>query len=319
MYEKTKNFELKSNATNHRDKKTHKLNPYLPRYITNVPWYRNKNILNQNKESKNFNKNKVIDTVLEKDYLGHQRKNVDEIIDYSLSLPGNGINDLFEKKDSVLVRASSNFDSKKDRWYGVQNSEWESALKNWEKIKKNKKTTNLIDFQQDSDDTDFELELLELGLIDEDLKIPCKYNPYLKTSRDREDVPSYIFNVNSQNESAELFTYNPKTRLTKKRSSYFYNDDDQFIKQSNADNSANSLHDESNLPYKKMKLVLPNYTPSETELFKSKKSTNVTNELEIELAINPTFIHQKLKEHYDEKRKELEERKKNILRMYGDN
>ncbi|CAK9438978.1 uncharacterized protein LODBEIA_P32020 [Lodderomyces beijingensis] len=188
-------------------------NQYIPKYIVSKPWYREDQ--NGNEASGN------------EDYLSHHR-NGKEIVDHSVAQAGQGISDDFDES----VRKESkfeNYDSKRDRWYGYSTEEWLAQVKNWRS-----KHGDDIDGDggrnDDSDDTDYELELQELGIDKSEVGRNIKKDPMEKMLRDRQDVPTYIENINSSANGKIRIEYDPKSRLAKDLTKGFLNDRNMFVK-----------------------------------------------------------------------------------------
>ncbi|RLV94917.1 Pre-mRNA-splicing factor SLU7 [Spathaspora sp. JA1] len=174
-------------------------NQYIPKYITSKPWYQG----SSNEEDST-------------DYLSHHRKN-NEIIDHSIPQTGQGI------KDSDVRIQDEAYDSKRDRWYGYTSEEWLARLENWTS-KEDKEET-----QKKEDEPDYELELIELDLFENDL-LNIKQHPLEKLIRDRNDIPGYIHNITSNPDNKIRLEFDPKSRTLKDPNSGFINDQNQFVK-----------------------------------------------------------------------------------------
>lgn len=125
---------------------------YIPKYIKEKPWY---------KEGE------------QGDSLSHQRKNPNEVVDYSLPIAGTGFQ-------------NQKFDSKRDRWENFEIKHYDDILKNWQQQS-----------DEESDDTTYELEVNELGLQPLDIKRNVKQDKFEKIIRDRNDIPNYIKNISN--------------------------------------------------------------------------------------------------------------------------
>lgn len=194
-------------STQKIDKKSNK---YIPKFIASKPWYQD--------DTKEGGENEQVDE------LSHQRK-TGEIIDHSIAKSGTGIKDEF--KGTIRTNdENEDYDSKRDRWYGYSTEEWLTHLKNW---KQTKQPDQEIE-NNDSDDTDYELELIELGLDKKDLNKNIKEDPMEKMLRDRQDIPAYIYNITSNPNNKIRIDYDPKSRLAKDMSKGFLNDRSQFVK-----------------------------------------------------------------------------------------
>ncbi|EMG45443.1 hypothetical protein G210_4364 [Candida maltosa Xu316] len=191
-----------------REKSDKELNPYIPKYIISKPWY-------QTDESK--------DEGEVTDQLSHQRK-TGEIVDHSIAKAGTGIKDEFE--GTIRRTTDEDYDTKRDRWYGYSTEEWLDRIKNWKQKEDPTTQTN----NDDSDDTDYELELIELGLERKDLNKNIKEDPMEKMLRDRQDIPAYIHNITSNPNNKLRIDYDPKSRLAIDMAKGFLNDRSQFVK-----------------------------------------------------------------------------------------
>ncbi|KAI5968890.1 SLU7 [Candida theae] len=201
-------------------KQNKETNKYIPKFIISKPWY-------------NENESGNTETTQENtDYLSHQRK-TSEIIDHSIPLVGQGIKD---ERENGIRNASNNenYDTKRDRWFGYSTEEWLEKVKNWNE--KNDVQVNSTNNEgEDSDDTDYELELNELGLDGKDIMQNIKEDPMEKMLRDRQDVPAYIHNINSRSDAKIRIEYDPKSRLAKDPTKGILNDKNQFVKKLEGD------------------------------------------------------------------------------------
>ncbi|EGV63859.1 mRNA splicing protein [Yamadazyma tenuis] len=96
----------------------------------------------------------------------------EEVKDHSYSKHGDGFS-----KDS--------YDAKRDKWEGYQ----------VDYTKKENSTGLNVNGDDEGDDTDYELELTELGLSRKDIKDNNKQDKHEKLMRSRDDVPSYIKSI----------------------------------------------------------------------------------------------------------------------------
>ncbi|EGW31786.1 uncharacterized protein SPAPADRAFT_51763 [Spathaspora passalidarum NRRL Y-27907] len=185
-------------------------NQYIPKYITSKPWYQG---------------NKDDDST---DYLSHHRVN-NEIVDHSIPTTGHGI------KDSDVRIQHEDYDSKRDRWYGYTSDEWLAHLDKWTEKKEE---------EQKSDEPDYELELIELDLLENQL-VNTKQHPLEKLIRDRNDIPGYIHNITSNPNNKIKLEFDPKSRLVKDPSAGFINDSNQFVKKLTGEGQPNANDDEN--------------------------------------------------------------------------
>lgn len=284
------------------DLKKGEVNPYIPKYIASKPWYQGD-----------------IPKTDENDYLSHQRKNPEEIVDYSISKAGEGINDEFEQHGSVLVKKNEDYESKRDRWYGYDMKAWDDVLNNWENIKNKKRKLEPKGTVSDSDDTDYELELVELNLSRKDLRSNIKEDPLEKTIRDRQDVPSYIQNITSDPNNKIRIEYDPKSRLTKNLSKGFVNDQQQFVRQLTGEaRKLNELQkfawdiDEQDQKEHQVNKLNQTFTANDEN-----EEANVN--LDLNLEASPTLMMLKAKKHAEEQKKQVDIRKGALLSKYGAN
>lgn len=277
------------------------VNPYIPKFISTVPWYHNN--LNDEKSE---------------DYLSHQRSNAnDEAIDHSIPQPGSGINDEFEIKDETEIKKVEDYDSKRDRWHGYEAQEWDRIVENWDKIKKKKQKLKNINIQEDSDDTDYELELIELGLDLKDIKNNLKEDPLEKTIRDRQDVPAYILNITSSNK----IHYDPKSRLTKDPSKGYINDKNQFVKKLTGE--AKRLDSLQTFAWEqsKQKEEINQRKAFERKLTGQKQSETDSDEYKVDLNLNmeanPTAMMLQARYQQEQQNEAKQKRKRELLAKYG--
>lgn len=201
-----------------KDKNKKEENPYIPKYISTVPWY----YKDSNIDSKG-------------DYLAHARSHPnDGLIDHSVPQMGDTIKDEFEIKDTVAVKKAEDYDAKRDPWHGYDIEDWNQVFENWLIIKKKDTANNVKEEASDSDDTSFELELSELGLSKSALTENPRADRIAKTIHERSDVPSYIKNITTSGK----VRYNPSSESTKDRNESLFNKEDDFVPPS-------SVHDGS--------------------------------------------------------------------------
>lgn len=106
---------------------------------------------------------------------------------------------------------SSDWDARKDRWFGYTGKEYDELLKKWE----NRKIASAQPEKEELWDTDEEVELIKLGLYKDTsglLKQDDSHNTALHRAsvRLREDRAAYLNDVHSQD-----IKYDPKSRLYK--------------------------------------------------------------------------------------------------------
>lgn len=267
-------------------------NQYLPKYIQNIPWYY---------------KNDALASA--DDALYHHRKKPGEKLDHSDPQAGSGIKDNFESVDGHLVRADGDYDAKRDRWHGHSHEEWDEIFEKWDKIKKSQHSLT----EQDSDDTDYELELEELGLDRKQIQNSLKEDPMEKAIRDRRDVPAYILAINAN--------VGGKIRLGKDSTKSLVNDDSDFVKESKDVKELKQMQQfawEKNQEYQKKK---------EKEIFQAqianmhdpyaKVDADVPVDFSLNVEASPTLMMLRNRENEEKKRKAGENKKNKLLERYG--
>lgn len=103
----------------------------------------------------------------------------EEVKDHSFSKHGEGF-------------SSNTYDSKRDKWEG-----FEINYNDPKQLESQLKAINSAVSDEGDDDTDYELELSELGLKKTDIKNNNKQDKHEKVLRDRKDVPDYIKGIRS--------------------------------------------------------------------------------------------------------------------------
>lgn len=271
-------------------------NQYIPKYIQNVPWYyKDKDIKSKD------------------DTLAHHRKDPNQQpIDHSEPQAGTGIQDEFEDVDGFQIRKDKgDFAAKRDRWHGYSAAEWDDVLAKWDSIKKRKQPKAE---QDDSDDTDYELELEELGLDRKDLRTTLMEDPMEKAIRDRRDVPSYILAINA-NEGGKI-------RLGQDSTAALVNDDSEFVKADSGEvkelRQMQKFAWEQNKEYeeKKLRELYQAQLASMADPYAVVDST-VPLDLDLSVEASPTLMMLRNRENEAKKRKVIEEKKKGLLSRYG--
>lgn len=274
-------------------------NPYIPKYISKVPWYQE-------------GKDKA------KDAFAHLRPDPhSEPTDYSVAKPGSGITDSYDMTpDGASLRKFEDYDSKRDRWHGYGNEEWDHFMKNWDLIKRRKTKNSAA--ENDSDDTDYELEIMELGVLAKDVRNIVKEDPLEKTIRDRQDVPAYIQKISIGGKIA----YGSQSTGAMDPSNGIVNDRSQFVRQQEGDAEAfkrvQQFAWDQNDQYEALK---------EKEMFRERlqgavdgnkdSATHVPVELNLSMEASPTLMLIRAREHEGEKQRLLDEKKQALVGKYG--
>lgn len=282
------------------------VNPFIPKFISKTPWYRKKDLDN---------------SAAPDDYLAHQRINSEqEPVDHSLPQAGRGINDEFEKTaDSSSIKKFSDWDSKRDRWHGYDADDWNKTMSDWSS--KKQKLDKSIDIANDSDDTDYELEAIELGLTLGDFKSNVREDPHEQTIRDRGDVPSYILGISA---TSDKISYDPKSRVTVDPAKGILNDKNQFVRHLTGD--AKDLEDvqkfawEQNREYEDLKqkeLLQEQLSKKMTDPSARLEEIEVPVNLGLSLEASPTLMMLKAKDMKDKQKTIAQEKRMALLEMYG--
>lgn len=272
-------------------------NLYIPKFILNVPWY-----YRELQDTSN-------------DAFRHQRRDpTDSSIEQGGPLAGTGINDTFKVVDGVKLKEDEgDFAAKRDRWHGYDAAEWDEIFSKWDSIKKSKKPqTNAPD---DSDDTDYELELQELGIDRKEFTKGFVEDPVERSIRERKYTPAYILAINA-NEGGKI-------RIGKDSTRGIANDDSDFVRQISKDerdlNQMQQFAWEQNKQYELQKLrelyqkQLADLSNPSAEAV----DTTVPVELGFSVEASPTLMMMKKKEEDKKKKEAGEKRKRSLLDRYG--
>lgn len=240
-----------SNGSNQRGKKE---NIHIPRYIKNQPWYYkdldgSKNGGDGDEKDDDYlihhrqlKKGGALDidnnsepkiglgikdefrtvSIVKKRHVGESRctncGSSDHVKRDCLERPRKLPNSFKNDDNIISIRKdsseNSDWDARKDRWFGYTGKEYNDLLKDWERKKKDAKKSK----EQDEEllwDTDEEVELMKLGLYKDvmgTLKQDDLQNSQLQRAsvRLREDRAAYLNDVNS-----DEIKYDPKSRLYK--------------------------------------------------------------------------------------------------------
>lgn len=270
-------------------------NQYLPKYIQSVPWY-----FKTGKKSSDND-----------DLLAHHRKHPNsEPTDHSIPSAGTGIKDEYVRVDGHEIRQDGDYSAKRDRWHGTTLEDWDEILEKWNTIKKK---TQVEEDNNDSDDTDYELELNELGLQRKDLRVNLKEDPLEKLIRDRRDVPAYILAING-NEGGKI-------RLGQDLTAAITNSDSEFVKESKDVTELRQMQKfawEQNKQYeeKKQKEIFQKQLASMSDPYAQVDDT-VPVELGLSVEASPTLMMLKNRENEEKKKQALEKKKNALLARYG--
>lgn len=120
---------------------------------------------------------------------------------------------------------ASDWDARKDRWFGYSGKEYDELLKKWEN-----RTTAAVPQEQELWDTDEEVELTKLGLYKDSsglLKQDDSHNTALNRAsvRLREDRAAYLNDVHS-----DEIKYDPKSRLYKSEDLGFVDEESHMFR-----------------------------------------------------------------------------------------
>lgn len=243
---------------------------YVPKFIQEVPWYY---------------KLKKTDSSPQ-DAFAHQR-NENATKDHGLS-------------------SLDGYDGKKDRWHGHADEEWDKIVDGWEK-NKSKSQLHSND-KNDSDDTDYELELQELGLKRTHLKSGNLEDPLGGAIRDRHDVPTYILGINA-NEGGKI-------RYGKDSLAAVVHQDSEFVRESKDEQDFRKIQAfawEKNEQHKRETQRKQFYSEVSGEQNKNLTQAN----LDYVVEASPTFIMMKAREKEQQERIEAEKRLRKLREKYG--
>lgn len=269
-------------------------NLYLPKYIQNVPWY----FKTGNEKTKT-------------DELSHHRKDPNQApIDHRIPQAGSGIRDEFDSVNGHEIRKDGDYSAKRDRWYGTTLEEWDEILAQWNTIKKD---IHKPEDTNDSDDTDYELELQELGLETKDLRVDLKEDPLEKSIRDRRDVPAYILAINA-NEGGKI-------RLGQDSTAAIVNQDSDFVKQSDDVKELRQMQKfawDQNREYEeaKQRELYQKQLESLSDPYAVVEDTVPVN-LGLSVEASPTLMMLKNRQNEAERKKAVEKKKNALLDRYG--
>ncbi|CCH46224.1 Pre-mRNA-splicing factor [Wickerhamomyces ciferrii] len=290
-----------------------KENPYVPKYIKDVPWFQEQTNPNDylshhrngNKEEEILNSEPKIGAGIKDEFISVQPEvqpkpkfkklrgkkgclncgGIDHDQKNCLEKPGKSkINNKVEKPILNKRNEELDYDGQRDRWYGYDSKDYKKYLTNWE-IKQKEKENEADNTKQY--DTDEEIELKELGL-DHDLEfINTEKQPGEKTIRIREDKAIYLQNYTNDN-----ITYDPKSRMIRDQSTGFFNEQNLFVKHMTGDA----------LKYEKTKTFAWD---------EEKKGVDASN-----YASNPTLADIKINETKNENRIKSEKVKSELMKKY---
>lgn len=268
-------------------------NLYLPKYIQNVPWYFKTGVEKNNT-----------------DELYHHRKDPTHApIDHSIPQAGSGIQDEFDTVNGHEIRKDGDYSAKRDRWHGTTLEDWDEILAQWKSIKK---AIQKPEDTNDSDDTDYELELEELGLQKKDLRIDLKEDPLEKSIRDRRDVPAYILAING-NEGGKI-------QLGKDSTAAIVNQDSDFVKSKDVAElrQMQKFAWDQNRQYEeaKQRELYQKQLESLNDPYAVVEDT-VPVDLGLSVEASPTLMMLKNRQNEAEKKKAAEKKKNALLDRYG--
>lgn len=258
----------------------------VPKYIKDVPWYYTKSASD--------------------DPLEHH-KGVGAV-DYSAPQAGAGIADEFEVVDGHQIRkGAADWDSKRDRWHGYSSHEWDDVLAKWDALKKLKNSADQ-ETSNDSDDTDYELELEELGLDRKSIRCNHKEGKMEQAIRDRRSVPAYIQAINGN--------VGGKIRLGKDLVRSITNSDSDFVSQTDV------------ADFKKVqKFAWDENKKIETANQRQMLAQHMANpmgeitaapvDLGLNLEASPTLVQLRAKEHDRKKKAESALKRRKLMERYG--
>lgn len=260
---------------------------YIPKFIQNVPWYYK---LNNKNTSSSDSTESIQDAFL------HQRKEV---------LNNLNSNKKSDANDGV-IQSLDDYDAKRDHWQGTADEEWDNIVSGWNETK----TKSNLDksMMEDSDDTDYELELEELGLHQKHLKSNHLEDPMERANRDRLDVPAYIIGITA-NEGGKI-------RYGEDSLAAIVHEDSAFVRQSKDENELKQIQTfawEKNIQHEK---------EQQLKLYRSELSgeldvTVTQANLDYVVEASPTLLMMKAKEKEKKAKDESQKKLKKLMDRYG--
>jgi len=289
-------------------------NPYVPKYIKDAPWYqpqtnpddylshhRNSNTDRDIKNSEPKIGQGIQDAFIPSDINeGHllkgsrkgkgkkgRCKNCGGDHDKKDCLERPGFN--VKPTGEILKRdESGDYDAKRDRWYGYDVNDYTRYLKEW-KEKQAAKAAEKGEEEMRMYDTDEEIELAELGLLDEpEFKRSVDKVEGEKTVRLREDKAVYLKDVRNEN-----ISYDPKSRMIRDDNVGYFNSDNLFVKHLTGE--AKEFEESKKFAWDEKKRGL----------------------IDDNLVANPTLADRKIAELSKEEKEKKEAIKKSIMDRYG--
>lgn len=258
---------------------------YIPKFIQKVPWY----------YQLNYNETSSLDTAETiNDAFAHQRKQVLN----NINAPLGGTKDGFKSLDD--------YDAKRDRWQSTGDEEWDNIVNGWNKTKTKSNLDKCL--KEDSDDTDYELELEELGLDQKHLNFHHKEDPMERANRDRLDVPAYIMGITS-NEGGKI-RYGQDSLAT------IVHQDSAFVRENKDEDEFKRMQTfawEKNRQHEKEQQIKLYYSELRGELDVTVTQAN----LDYVVEASPTLLMMKAKEEEKKAKEESQKKIKKLLDRYG--
>lgn len=258
---------------------------YIPKFIQNVPWYYK------------LQKPKDEEQKEQLDAFAHQRK-------LGVGTDLNAAQTSESRLDAV--DALDDYDAKRDHWRNNAEEQWDEIVGNWDQ-NKNKLRKNAYD-QNDSDDTDYELEIEELGLDPKHLRSYNLEDKEERSNRDRNNVPAYIMGITA-NEGG-------KVRYGQDSLGSIVLQDSEFVRESKDEQDLKKMQEfawEKNKQHEKEQQMKQYYSEVKGEVDDTLTQTN----LDYVVEASPTLLMLKAKEKEKKALAERAAKHKKLMERYG--
>lgn len=257
---------------------------YVPKFIQNVPWY-----YKLKKDDK--------DGQASKDSYAHQRK-LDSLKNHALSASVAGTTD-------AGTGLQEDYEVKRDHWQGHAEQEWDEIVGGWDT---NKAVVKLSESNQDdSDDTDYELELQELGLERWQLK-SNRLGPLTNIDREQGEVPSYILGITA-NEGG-------KVRYGQDSLAAIVHQDSEFVRERKEEEDFKKIQAfawEKNKQHEREQQMKQFQNEVSGQLNESLTQANIDYVVEA----SPTLLMMKAREKEKKKKEESDKKMRKLMEKYG--
>lgn len=261
---------------------------YVPKFIQNVPWYYK--LKNQNKDDQATS-----------DSYAHQRKL--ESTTKSSALASVAVT---TDASNETNRGQEDYESKRDRWQGHAEEQWDEIVGTWES---NKGSLKFVESNQDdSDDTEYELELQDLGLERWQLKSNRLGGNLSNSHGDQSEIPNYILGITA-NEGG-------KVRYGIDSLAAIINQDSEFVREKKDEEDFKKIQAfawEKNRQHEKEQQMKQFYSEVNGEQNGSLTQAN----LDYVVEASPTLLMMRAREKEKKAKEESEKKMKKLMEKYG--